>query len=171
MPTTVPMRVADVRDAGDLHVVVLEEHDGARRLPIWIGAPEATTIAARLHDVETPRPGTYRFTADLLAAAGRGLEEVRIVRLADTIFYAEARLSGGSAVDARPSDALNLALVTGAPILVDEAVLAQAAEGEREIAEELARALESGRDSRAIAAEERERIAALPYGPEDAPRA
>ena len=125
MPTTVPMRVADVRDAGDLHVVLLEEHDGARRLPIWIGAPEATTIAARLHDVETPRPGTYRFTADLLAAAGSGLEEVRIVRLADTIFYAE----------------------------------------------ELARALESGRDSRAIAADERERIAALPYGPEDAPRA
>lgn len=162
MPATVPMRVADVRDSGDLHVVLLEERDGARRLPIWIGAPEATTLAARLHDVEAPRPGTYRFAADLLAAAGSGLEEVRIVRLADTVFYAEARLRGGSVVDARPSDALNLALVAGAPILVDEGVLAQAAEGEREIAEELARALESDRDSRAIAADERERIAALP---------
>ena len=167
MPTTVPMRVADVRDGGDLHVVLLEEHEGARRLPIWIGAAEATTLASRLHDVEGPRPGTYRFAADLLAAAGSGLEEVRIVRLADTIFYAEARLRGGSVVDARPSDALNLALATGAPILVDEAVLAQAAEGEREIADELERALASERDARAIADEARERFAALPYGPDD----
>lgn len=170
MPSTVPMRVADVRDAGELHVVLLEERDGARRLPIWIGEPEARTIAARLHDVATPRPGTYRFAADLLAAAGGGLDEVRIVRLADTVFFAEAVLAGGTAVDARPSDALNLALVTGAPILVDEAVLAQAAEGEAEIAEELERALASERDARAIADDERERIAALPYGPEDSPR-
>src|SRR5512132_3934562 len=164
LPTTVPMRVADVRDAGELHVVLLEERDGARRLPIWIGEPEARTIAARLHDVDTPRPGTYRFAADLLAAAGGGLEEVRIVRLADTVFYAEAVLAGGTAVDARPSDALNLALVTGAPIVVEAAVLAQAADGEREIAAELGRALASERDARAIADDERERIAALPKG-------
>jgi RNA polymerase sigma factor (sigma-70 family) len=164
MPTTVPVRVADVRDAGELHVVLLEERDGARRLPIWIGEPEARTIAARLHDVDTPRPGTYRFAADLLTAAGGGLEEVRIVRLADTVFYAEAVLAGGTAVDARPSDALNLALVTGAPIVVEEAVLAQAADGEREIAAELERALAAPRDARAIADDERERIAALPKG-------
>ena len=88
------------------------------------------------------------------------------MRLADTDLLRRGACSrGGSVVDARPSDAINLALVTGAPILVDEAVLAQAAESEREIAEELARALESDRDSRAIAADERERIAALPYGP------
>jgi len=171
MPMTIPMRVADVRDGGDLYVVLLEERDGARRLPIWIGAAEATALAARLHDVHGPRPGTFRFTADLLAAAGAAVEEVRIVRLADTIFYAEAVLAGGTAVDARPSDALNLALVTGAPILVDDAVLEQAAEGEREIAAELERALASERDARAIAADERERFAALPQGPEDAPRA
>jgi len=169
MPTTVPMRVADVRDGGDLYVVLLEERDGARRLPIWIGAAEATALAARLHDVHGPRPGTFRFTADLLAAAGAALQEVRIVRLADTIFYAEAVLAGGTAVDARPSDALNLALVTGAPILVDDAVLDQAAEGEREVAAALERALASERDARAIAADERERFAALPQGPDDAP--
>ena len=171
MPATVPMRIADVRDGGDLYVVLLEERDGARRLPIWIGAAEATVLAARLHDVHGPRPGTFRFAADLLAAAGAALEEVRIVRLADTIFYAEAVLAGGTAVDARPSDALNLAQVTGAPILVDDAVLEQAAEGEREIAAELERALASERDARAIAADERERFAALPQGPDDAPRA
>ena len=64
-------------------LVLLEERDGARRLPIWIGAPEAYPLAARLHDVDAPRPGTYRFAADLLAAAGSALKRSRIVRLAD----------------------------------------------------------------------------------------
>ena len=152
------MHVADIRDTGgddprSSHVVLLEERDGARRLPIWIGAAEATTLAARLHDVERPRPDTYRFAADLLDAAGAQLREVRVVRLAEMIFYAQAVLESGASVDARPSDAINLALVTGAPVLVEEAVLAQAADDEREIGEELAAALASPRDARAIADE------------------
>ena len=164
MPESVPMRVTDVRDSGGedplgTHVVFLEEEGGARRLPIWIAAAEATTLALRLHDVESPRPGTYRFAADLLAAAGAELEEVRIVRLAEGVFYGQARLAGGAEVDARPSDALNLALVTGAPVLVDEDVLVRAADSEREIAELLAKALDSPRDARAIAEEGRARIA------------
>ena len=161
MPSTVPMHVADVRATGDAdlstHVVLLEEDAGPRRLPIWIGAPEATTLAARLHAVELPRPDTYRFAADLLAAAGARVHEVRIVRLAETIFYAQAVLEDGAAVDARPSDAINLALVTGAPVLVEEAVLAQASDSEREIGEALAAALASPRDARAIADELRGR--------------
>jgi bifunctional DNase/RNase len=55
-------------------------------------------------------------------------------------------LEGGATVDARPSDAINLALVAGAPILVDETVLAQASDSEQEIAEELARAIAQGPD-------------------------
>ena len=162
MTTTVPMHVADVRDTGGddpraSHVVLLEEDGGARRLPIWIGAAEATTLAARLHDVERPRPDTYRFAADLLDAAGARLREVRIVRLAEMIFYAQAVLEDGASVDARPSDAINLALVAGAPVLVEEAVLAQAADSEREVGEELAAALASPRDARAIADELRAR--------------
>jgi RNA polymerase sigma factor (sigma-70 family) len=164
MPTSVPMRVTDVRETGaddplGSHVVLLEEEGGARRLPIWIGGPEATMLAMCLHDVETPRPGTYRFAADLLSAAGAELREVRIARLAEDVFYGQAVLAGGAEVDARPSDALNLALVAGAPVLVDEAVLARAAESEREVAELLAAALESPRDARAIAEEGRARVA------------
>jgi RNA polymerase sigma factor (sigma-70 family) len=160
--STVPMHVADIRDTGgddprSSHVVLLEERDGARRLPIWIGAAEATTLAARLHDVERPRPDTYRFAADLLSAAGARLREVRVVRLAEMIFYAQAVLESGRQIDARPSDAINLALATGAPVLVEAAVLAQAADGEREIGEELAAALASPRDARAIAEELRGR--------------
>jgi RNA polymerase sigma factor (sigma-70 family) len=164
MPSTVPMHVADIRDtgAGGLasHIVFLEEDAGPRRLPIWIGKPEATTLAARLHAVDLPRPDTYRFAADLLGAAGVRLREVRVVRLADEVFYAQALLEDGASVDARPSDAINLALVTGAPVLVEEAVLAQAAESEREIGEELAAALASPRDAGVIAEELRARMAA-----------
>jgi bifunctional DNase/RNase len=79
------------------------------------------------------------------------------MRLADMIFYAQAVLEDGTAVDARPSDAINLALVTGAPVLVDGAVLAQAADSEREVGEELAAALASPRDGRVIAEEFRSR--------------
>jgi bifunctional DNase/RNase len=164
MPTS-PPPPADIRDTGgddrfESHVIVLEEDAGTRRLPIWIGGPEATTLALRLHDVATPRPDTYRFAADLLEAAGGRLREVRVMRLADMIFYAQAVLEDGSSVDARPSDAINLALVTGAPVLVEEAVLAQAADSEREIGEELAAALASPRDGRVIAEELRGRMAA-----------
>ena len=162
MTSSVPMHVADIRDTGgddplSSHVVLLEERDGARRLPIWIGAAEATTLAARLHEVERTRPDTYCFVADLLEAAGARLREVRIVRLAEMIFYAQAVLESGASVDARPSDAINLALAAGAPVLVEESVLAQAADSEREIGEELAAALASPRDGRAIAEEYRRR--------------
>jgi RNA polymerase sigma factor (sigma-70 family) len=129
---TVEMRVADVRRApgGDQaparHVVVLEEVGGSRRLPIWVGAFEATALAVTMTGEDLPRPGTYRFAASLLEAARGRLAEVRVNRLAEGTFYAEAVLDGPGGqerVDARPSDALNLALLVGAPIRVEQAVL------------------------------------------------
>jgi RNA polymerase sigma factor (sigma-70 family) len=122
----VAMSVADVRrptERPERHIVVLEEVGGERRLPIWIGTPEALSLVAALEEVELPRPGPYHFAQALLAAAGGALREVRVSRLADSVFYAVAVLADGSEVDARPSDALTLALVTGAPITVEPAVL------------------------------------------------
>ncbi len=126
MPPAVPMSVADVRrptERPERHIVVLEEIGGKRRLPIWVGTPEALSLVAVLEDVELPRPGPYHFAQALLAAAGGTLREVRVSRLADSVFYAVAVLADGSEVDARPSDALTLALVAGAPIAVEPAVL------------------------------------------------
>lgn len=153
---TVPMRIADVRDTGrdeilSSHVIFLEEENGRRRLPIWVGAAEATTLALRLRDVLLPRPGTYELAGDLLRAAGTHLSEVRIVALTESIFYAEAVLGDGTTVDARPSDALNLALVLGVPVLVDETVLAQAADEDAATSDMLTQALSSTRDAGAIA--------------------
>jgi RNA polymerase sigma-70 factor (ECF subfamily) len=159
----VTMRVADVkRTAGDpvRHVVLLEQDGGDARLPIWIGRAEATALASVLREVELPRPGPYHFAASLLGAAGGELREVRISRVAEAIFYARAILADGSEVDARPSDAITLALVAGAPVLVEPAVLEEAARAGERLPELLAEALDAGDDAGTLAGEERDRLAA-----------
>lgn len=133
VPAMVEVRIGDVRRrpaAGDrpaAHHVVLEEVSGTRRLPIWIGEFEATAMALHLESVAMPRPLTYGLMADLLSALGGRLREARIVRLAGDVYYAAAVVdtpTGTQTIDARPSDVLNLALLTGAPILVAAEVLA-----------------------------------------------
>jgi RNA polymerase sigma factor (sigma-70 family) len=128
----VEVEVTEVRRAeGDettrrVHAVVLTERMGARCLPIYTGAAEAVALACTLEAVETPRPMTFQLAAGLVSAAGSQVEEVRITRLAESTFYAVVVIEGPAGraeVDARPSDALNLALVCGAPIRVDAALL------------------------------------------------
>jgi len=130
-PAWIPVEVAEIRRSGGddpsrrLHVVVLHELGGDRRLPIYVGAAEATSLACTLEAVETPRPMTYDMAARLAEAAGARVSEVRITRLAESTFYAAVHLdspAGPAEVDTRPSDALNLALVCGVPIAVDPAV-------------------------------------------------
>jgi Domain of unknown function (DUF151) len=70
-----------------------------------------------------PRPQTYQFTAALLAASGGRLREVRITSLTDDVFYAQAVLASGTVVDARPSDAVNFAAVSDAPVYVAAGLL------------------------------------------------
>ncbi len=120
------IRRRDDGDPGLAHVMVLQEHDGQRRLPIWIGPAEATALALSLEAQETPRPLTYQLAGRLLAAAGARVVEVRVTRLADPVFYALVIIDGPAGrheVDARPSDAVNLALVTGAPVRVSSTLL------------------------------------------------
>jgi RNA polymerase sigma factor (sigma-70 family) len=137
MSDRVPVHVVDVRRAGDQHVVVLGEDGGDRELTIWIGPPEATQIALAVEDVELPRPSSHHLMTALLGAAGGRVEEVRVTRLAEQIFYADVVLAGGARVDARPSDGIALALVAGAPLLVATEVLEVATgEGARTFAAE-----------------------------------
>jgi bifunctional DNase/RNase len=132
----VQMRVSDVRRGAaggglpERHVVVLDEVGGARRLLIWIGPFEATALAMSLQGAELPRPSSFQFAAGLLAAAKGTLREVRVTRLVEGTFYAEAVVDGAAGqggVDARPSDALTLAVLVGAPVRVDPAVIDEAA--------------------------------------------
>jgi bifunctional DNase/RNase len=95
----------------------------SRRLFIGVGDAEASALAFGLQGQEFPRPMTYQFMAALVAAAGSAVRSVRVTRVADDIFYAQVTLRGGAVVDARPSDAINLAATTGAPVLVASELL------------------------------------------------
>ena len=128
----VAMRVTEVRrqpasgDHPEKTAILLDEEAGERRLCIWVGEFEATQIAFALEGTELPRPMAYQFISALLQATGARLAEARVTRLDDGTFYAVAVVDGPGGrreIDARPSDALNLALLTGSPILVDAEVL------------------------------------------------
>ena len=100
-------------------IMLASAADGdSRRLFIGVGDAEATALAFGLQGQEFPRPMTYQLMASLVAAAGSAVRSVRVTRVADEIFYAQVTLRGGAVVDARPSDAINLAAITGAPVLV-----------------------------------------------------
>lgn len=130
-PAWVTADVAEIRRTGEAdatqrkHVMVLTERGGTRALPIWIGPAEATAMAVTLASTESPRPFTYKLTTSALEAAGSGIDEVRITKLDSAVFFASVLVrsaSGPQEVDARPSDAVNLALAAGAPIKVDNAL-------------------------------------------------
>ncbi|MDQ1484951.1 MAG: uncharacterized protein QOJ62_644 [Actinomycetota bacterium] len=107
-------------------IVLLREVGGERYLPIWIGAVEATAIAFAQQGVVPPRPLTHDLMRDMLAALGAKLRAVRITEMRDNVFYAELVFDDGREVSARPSDAIALALRTGAAIFGAESVLDEA---------------------------------------------
>ena len=109
-----------------LHVILLKEEAGRRVLPIWVGPYEGESIATGIEKFSTPRPLTYDFVAHLLDAMGAQVQEVRVETLKDDTFYAVVKVRSGRVVreiDARPSDALAVAVRTGSPIFVAEDVM------------------------------------------------
>jgi len=111
------------------HVMILAERGGDRRLPIWIGPAEASVLALMLESVETPRPFPYKLAAGLVEAAGSQITEVKITRLLESVYYACVTVlgpGGPQEVDARPSDAVNLAVASGAPIRLNSELLSAA---------------------------------------------
>jgi bifunctional DNase/RNase len=107
-------------------IVLLKEVDGDRYLPIWIGAVEATAIAFAQQGVVTARPMTHDLLRDLLEALGRPLRGVTVTDLREGVFFAELHFDDEVVVSARPSDAIALALRTGAPLRASAAVLDEA---------------------------------------------
>ncbi len=124
---TVAVRVAGIvlDDEADSPVVILEEVDGERRLPIWIGLPEAHSIAAVLEAHPTPRPNAHDLSTRLIEGMGGRVERVVVTALRDGVYYARIDLAQQGrtiAVDARPSDAIAIALRLEAPLFVVEAL-------------------------------------------------
>lgn len=110
-------------------IVVLKDDDEKFFLPIWVGIFEANAIALQLENVTTPRPMTHDLLRNMIAELDAHVTRVVINDLRDSTFFAQIRLNVGSKtleVDARPSDAIALALRTEAPIFVAQSVLEQA---------------------------------------------
>lgn len=137
MPTTtdagfIEMRIAKVVAFGPplaadgFECVVLDEVSGDRHLVFEIGTTEAFWLGARLQGMRFGRPMTYQFAAALVEALGGHLRQVRIDRLEEAAYAATVEVEGPlgvQSVDARPSDALNLAAITAAPIVVSPQVV------------------------------------------------
>jgi len=114
------------------HVVILKDVEHDRYLPIWIGAWEASAIAMRLQGVSAERPLTHDLFVNTLEQLGVRLDRVVVSELADETYHARLFLERDGTeveIDARPSDALALAVRCEAPIFAAEEVLAQAALG------------------------------------------
>jgi bifunctional DNase/RNase len=129
----IEMRIAKVvglaADDELFDYVVLDEVAGDRQLAIEIGQPEAFSLAARMGGITWPRPMTYQFVAALVHALGGRVRQVRIHRVVEEAYVATVEVDGPpgvQAVDARPSDALNLAVLVQAPIFVAPEVLQEA---------------------------------------------
>jgi len=110
-------------------IVVLKDEEEKFFLPIWFGIFEANAIALQLENVATPRPMTHDLLKNMIGELEGRVMRIVINDLRDSTFFAQIRvLTGGKTleVDARPSDAIALALRTEAPIFVAQAVLDQA---------------------------------------------
>lgn len=108
------------------YVVILQEKDGDRLLPIWIGQPEAESIGMEMQKIKPPRPLTHDLCKRLIVGMGASLRRVQITKVQDNTYYAELHLYRGEDVfhiDARPSDSIAIALRLSAPIYAQESLL------------------------------------------------
>jgi bifunctional DNase/RNase len=113
----------------NMPIIILRDQDGQRVLPIWVGVFEANAIALQIENVQTPRPMTHDLLKNVIDDLRGQVERIVVCELKENTFYARIHMSvDGRAleVDARPSDAIALALRTRSPIFVEETVIQSA---------------------------------------------
>jgi bifunctional DNase/RNase len=113
----------------NMPIIILREVEGKRVLPIWVGVFEGNAIALQIENVQTPRPMTHDLLKAVIDHLGGRVERVVVCELKENTFYATLHVASSKGileVDARPSDAIALALRTGARIFVEEAVIENA---------------------------------------------
>jgi bifunctional DNase/RNase len=115
--------------SGGAYALILNETNGARRLPIIIGTYEAQAIALELEHIKPPRPMTHDLLKQMVVSFNGSLREVIISELREGTFYAQILIDsvlGPVELDARPSDAIALAIRFSSPIYVSQKVLLDA---------------------------------------------
>jgi len=119
----VAVRLVTLDPVSNTPVIILEEKEGSRRLPIWVGVAEAHSIAQRLEEVELPRPNTHDLAKRLVEGLNGAVERVTVTDLREGTYYAVIALRRDGKlveIDSRPSDAIALALRMAAPVFVRE---------------------------------------------------
>ena len=110
----------------NMPIVILRDKEGQKVLPIWVGIFEANAIALQIENISTPRPMTHDLLRNVIQDLKASVQKVVVCDLQENTFYALIYLSLNGdtlAVDARPSDAIALALRTRAPIFVEDSVI------------------------------------------------
>jgi len=110
----------------NMPIVILRDKDGQRVLPIWVGIFEANAIALQIENVATPRPMTHDLLRNVIHDLHAAVQKIVVCDLQENTFYAVIYLTMGGgtvSIDARPRDAIALALRTRAPIFVEDSVI------------------------------------------------
>ena len=110
----------------NMPIIVLRDYSGERLLPIWVGVFEANAIALQIENVTTPRPMTHDLLRNVIQDLKADILKIVVSDLKENTFYALIHLQVNGeplAVDARPSDAIALALRARAPIYVEDRVI------------------------------------------------
>jgi hypothetical protein len=110
----------------NMPIIILRDSDGQKVLPIWVGIFEANAIALQIENIATPRPMTHDLLKNIIADLKASVQKVVVCDLKENTFYALVYLATPGdtvAIDARPSDAIALALRARAPIFVEETVI------------------------------------------------
>ena len=110
----------------NMPIVILRDQEGQKVLPIWVGIFEANAIALQIENISTPRPLTHDLLRNVINDLKADVDKIVVCDLQDNTFYAliHLRVNGEVvAVDARPSDAIALALRVSAPIFVEDKVI------------------------------------------------
>ncbi len=110
----------------NMPIIILRDKEGQKVLPIWVGIFEANAIALQIENISTPRPMTHDLLRNVIQDLNGHVEKIVVCDLRDNTFFAliyVATTAETVAIDARPSDAIALALRTKAPIFVEESVI------------------------------------------------
>ena len=110
----------------NMPIVILRDKDGQKVLPIWVGIFEANAIALQIENIPTPRPMTHDLLRNVIQDLKAQVQKIVVCDLQENTFYALIYLSLNGdtvAIDARPSDAIALALRARAPIFVEDTVI------------------------------------------------
>lgn len=117
-----------------MYILLLKEVNGDGTLPIWIGKPEADSIALALGKVVTPRPLTHDLVKNIVDSLKVKVTKIIVTEILDNTYYALVCISDGkkeTLIDSRPSDAVAVALRANSPIFVEDSIM------ERKSADEL----------------------------------